>query len=169
MTQRHMTFDRTKRALLGAAALVCFAGAALLTPSGVRSQLDVSARDIPSEPAPVQESPLVPIAPDGDAFAPRADTGDDLPPALPQRLPLALPRLMPPPRLAPRAVLPAHVRIAAIATGANPSAIAEIGGAVRIVTIGDTLDGSTVATIEDDAVELANGRRLSLEPATVTP
>ncbi len=171
MTKRRKTFDRTRRVLLGAAALLCFAGAVVLTPSGVRSQLDVRAHDFPAQPAPVREAPLAAVAPDGDAFAPRAESGEDLPPAVPPRPPLALPRPapVPLPLLAARAVPPVRVRITAIATGANPTAIVDINGAVRIVTIGDTLAGSSIAAIDDDTVELANGRRLSLEPAAATP
>jgi hypothetical protein len=58
----------------------------------------------------------------------------------------------------------AVTRVTAIATGTYPTAIVESGGTPRIVNVGDPLDGSTIAAIEDDAIQLANGRRLYLEP-----
>jgi hypothetical protein len=169
MNQRRLTLARARRPLLGVAALLCFAAAAVLAPSDVRSQLDPARHDITAEPAPHAETPLTPIVPAGDAFAPRAVVDDDARPAPPQPPALRLPRL-------PQAGLPIastvpvmHLRITAIATGAHPTAIVEDGGDARLVAIGDALDGSRITAIGDDAIALANGRRLSLEPAVAAP
>ncbi len=157
-----MTFAHNKRLLFGAAALLCYAAAILLAPSGARSQFNARTRiaDI-AEPR-VEPAPPA-VAPEGDAFAPRATVDDNPPPALPvapPRLPqLPAPRVAPP--LAP-AVVPSHV--AAIVTGTHPTAIVDSAEGSKLVSVGDGLDGSTVIEITNDAVVLANGKRLILEP-----
>jgi hypothetical protein len=157
-----MTFARNKRPLFGAAALLCYAAAIVLTPTDVRSQLDSRARpaeisDIPIDPAPRA------IAPERDAFAPRASADDDPQPVLPS--PPPLPRL-PSPHLAP-ALAPIAVtsRLTAVVTGTNPTAIVDSGEESRLVSLGDTLDGSVIVAITNDTVVLANGKHLTLEPA----
>jgi hypothetical protein len=154
---------------LVAAALLCFAAAAVLSPSDVRSQLDVRRRDTVVEQTPRLELPLAPIAPAGDAFAPRAGVDDDAPPTTPAPPPLRLPQLPQIGLRLPSAAPVTHMRVTAIATGSQPTAIVENGGTARVVTIGDALDGSTIAAIQDDAIRLVNGRSLSLEPAAHTP
>ena len=57
------------------------------------------------------------------------------------------------------------LRVTAIATGAQPTAIVErTGEPPRVVTAGDAIDGTAVESIGEDAVVLGNGRRLLLEP-----
>jgi hypothetical protein len=149
------------RAALVAGSIACFASAILLWPAGVRSQLDVQTRERPLTPAPRAEPSLLAVAPEGDAFAPRAVVDDEPPPVRPPA------RALPPlPAVRPGAALQrstAVTHVTAIATGEYPTAVVEAGGAPRIVSVGDPLDGSTIAAIDDDAIRLSDGRRLSLE------
>ena len=170
MTHRHIPFARARRALLGIAALLCFAGAIVLTPSDVRSQLNLRSHDQLAEPAPLLVQPLAALAPAGDAFAPRAIVEDEPRPPVPADPPLRLPRLagnvLQMPRMAPH-LAPLHVT--AVATGSDPTAIVESGGVPRVVTIGDSLDGSTITAIDDDGIRLSGNRRLSLEAGAGKP
>ena len=50
-------------------------------------------------------------------------------------------------------------------TGTHPTAIVDSAEGSHLVSVGDALDGSTVVEIATDAVVLANGKRLTLEPA----
>ena len=162
MTRRLLLLARSKRALLAVAALLCYVAAIVLAPSNVRSQFDPRPHEGLFDPQPPLVAPPAPVAPQRDAFAPRATVADDaasaaavLPLPLPTRLPVAI------------ALPPRHLsasRVTAIATGTEPAAVIEIGGEAQLLTIGDPLEGSTITTIDDDAVGLANGRRLSLEP-----
>ena len=163
-----MTLARTKRPLVVGAAILCFAAAGVLTPSDVRSQLDGARPETHIEPATLSSPPLVPVLPSGDAFAPRVAVADDSRPALPKMLPPSMPRL-PAAAVAARGVPMSVTRVLAIATGSHPTAIVEDGGSERLVTIGDPLDGSEIAAMQDDSIQLKNGRRLSLEPAGHAP
>jgi hypothetical protein len=158
-----MTFAHDKRPLFAAAALLCYAAAIILAPTGARSQLDSRARVADVAEARVEPAPPA-IAPERDAFAPRASVEDD-PPPVPPAAPAQLPRL-PVSHLAP-APAPSAVasHLAAIVTGTHPTAIVDSAEGSRLVSIGDALDGSTVVEIATDAVVLANGKRLTLEPA----
>jgi len=156
---RLLPLARSKRTLLAAGALMCYAAAIVLAPGDVRSQLDGGR---PKEPSPLQAhaDPLpAPVAPDGDAFAPRAAIDDD-PPAVPP--PPPLPRLVTAPNVLARPLPSTHVT--AIATGTQPTAVIDSGGTARVVSVGDAVDGSTIERIDEDGVELANGRRLLLQP-----
>jgi hypothetical protein len=158
-----MTFAHDKRPLFAAAALLCYAAAIILAPTGARSQLDSRTRVADVAETRIEPAPRA-IAPERDAFAPRASVEDDPPPVLPTPPP-QLPRLPVPhvvPAMAPAAVA-SHVT--AIVTGTHPTAIVDSTEGSRLVSIGDALDGSTVVEITDDAVMLANGKRLTLEPA----
>lgn len=163
--RRYTTFSRTRRLTLGLASIACFAAALVLMPSGARSQLGVGRRDPAAAAGPRVPAGITPIAPRNDAFAPRATLDDDEPrAAVPSPPPLApMPNAHPP--LA-RPAQRAPIRVTAVATGDHPTAIIAEGGASRVVTIGDRVDGSTIGAIDDDAVVLADGRRLSLEPET---
>jgi hypothetical protein len=158
-----MTFAHVNRPLFGAAALLCYAAAIALAPAGARSQLDAhpSVADV-AEPR-IEPAPLA-VRPERDAFAPRATIDDDPQPVLPTSPP-QLPRLPAPrvvPALAPTAVAS---RVTAIVTGTHPTAIVDSAEGSRLVSLGDALDGSTVLAIANDTVLLANGKRLTLEPA----
>jgi hypothetical protein len=157
--QRRNVFDIPSRALFCTGAIGCFCLAFALTPSDVRSQLSV--RDglafvgTPPNPAP-RTQPVLPVR---DAFAAPASIHDDVPAA---NHPAA------PARTAPEAVLPV-TRVTAIVTGDRPTAIVETGAAVRAVSVGDPLDGSRVSSIDDGAIELADGSRLVLIQASSAP
>jgi hypothetical protein len=161
-----VSLARSKRALLVAGALGCFAAAIVLAPSDVRSQLDAGRRDTVAEPAPSAQVPVVAVAPRDDAFAPRAEIDDDRPAGATQPLPVALPRL---PGTPAQQTPAAGTRVTAIATGALPTAIVESGGSSHVVTVGDPLDGSSITAIKRSSVTLASGRHLSLEPAASAP
>ncbi len=158
-----MTFAHNKRLLFGAAALLCYGAAIVLAPSGARSQFNTRTRVAGVAEPRVDPAPPA-VTPEGDAFAPRAPVDDDPPPALPAVPPhlpqLPLPRVAAP--LAP-AVVPSHV--AAIVTGTHPTAIVDSAEGSKLVSAGDGLDGSSIIEITNDAVVLANGKRLTLEPA----
>jgi hypothetical protein len=163
MTLRLLPLAHFKRALLGAGALICYVAAIVLAPSDVRSQLD---RGGPKQPAQLRahiDLPPAPVAPQGDAFAPRAAIDDDPLPAPPVRALQPLPRLPVAPAALVRPLPP--TRVTAIATGTQPTAIIDSGGTTRVVGIGDDLDGSTIERIDEAGVALANGRQLLLEPA----
>jgi hypothetical protein len=164
-----MPFTSTKRPLLAGAAVLCFAAAVVLTPSDVRSQLDVRQRDPAIEVSAHVLPSLAPVVPAGDAFAPRVEVDDDPHPTLAQNTMAMVPHV--PPALAPRPLKPppAAARVTAIATGSQPTAIVEDGGTERLVAVGDPLGGSTVAAIREGGVVLRDGRLLSLMPAERTP
>jgi hypothetical protein len=168
MNQRRTMLARTKRPLVVGAAILCFAAAGVLTPSDVRSQLDLHQHETGVEPAAGVRPPLEPVLPARDAFAPRAVVDDDPRPVLPKVTPMNVPRL-PAPATLPRGVSVPATHILAIATGSHPTAIVENSGSERLVTIGDPIDGSDIATIQDDSIRLEDGRRLLLEPAAHTP
>jgi hypothetical protein len=63
----------------------------------------------------------------------------------------------------------ATARVSAVAIGAHPEALIGDGGHTRLVTVGDRLDGTTVTTIDDGGVTLADGRRLVLAPTDGHP
>jgi hypothetical protein len=158
-----MTFAHDKRLLFATAALLCYAAAIILTPTGARSQLDSHAPAADVAEARVEPVPQA-IAPDRDAFAPRAAVDEDPQPVLPAPPP-QLPRL-PAPRAVP-AIVPLVVpsRVTAIVTGTHPTAIVESAEGSKLIGIGDALDGSSVLRMTGSAVVLANGKRLTLEPA----
>jgi hypothetical protein len=166
---RNMTRACARRVLV-TSALVCFAAAIVLTPSGARSQLALPQREA-TEAAAHAEPPLVAIVPAGDAFAPRANLDEELHPAVLPKPPMPLPQLprMPQTALQLPVAQPPPARVTAVATGSLPSAIVDDGGTARIVTIGDSLDGSVVSAISEDGIHLLNGRHLSLEPGTPAP
>jgi hypothetical protein len=158
-----MTFAHDKRPFFAAAALLCYAAAIILAPTGARSQLDSRTRVADVAETRVEPAPPA-ITPERDAFAPRASVEDDPPPVLPAP-PAQLPRL--PVSHVVSAPAPAAVasHVAAIVTGTHPTAIVDAAEGSRLVNIGDALDGSTVVEIATDAVVLANGKRLTLESA----
>jgi hypothetical protein len=145
------------------AAIACFVAAFVLMPSDARSQLGVRPRDPAAGAAPHAQEAITPIAPRNDAFVPRATLDDDEPRSVVPSPPPLPPMANVHPAFA-RPATRAPVRVAAVATGIHPTAIVDEGGTPRVVTIGDRLDDSTVSAIDDDAVELADGRRFSLEP-----
>ena len=157
---------RFSRSACVASALLCFALAVVFTPVRARSQLT------PAAPAPLTAAitaPAIvkPVVPIRDAFVPRAPIDDDLP-AQPQRI--SLPLLPVPAGPATAIRQPAQsIRVSALATGEHPIAIVDVSGTTKTLTIGDALAGSTVSSIERDAVVLANGKRLSLEAGEATP
>ena len=158
--------NHSNRPSLVAASLACFAAAAVLMPTGARSQLDLGPHQAPgAAPAPVVRPPAA-VAPERDAFAPRATLDEDPRSAIP------VPRAPLPSLRRPAVTNPAphpleRSRVTAIVTGAQPAAIVDAGAALRVVTAGDALDGSTITAIDDDGIRLADGRRLSLEPPGV--
>lgn len=161
MNKRLISHARGRRALLAAASLACFGAALLLMPTDVRSQLDTRPREAATTAPAPQAPPPAAVLPQGDAFAPRVTVDDD-------RHPIAPPPPPPAPRAAaaipvPRALAPA--RVTAIATGIVPTALVDDGGALRLVSAGEALEGSTIVTIDEDGVRLADGRRLLLEAA----
>jgi hypothetical protein len=97
---------------------------------------------------------LSPIAAVADPFVPRI-TSEDAPP-----------RPFPSARASDHEALRAQppIRVTAIATGAQPSAIVEIGTSVEAVNAGDVLDGAVVTSISADGLELSDGRRVRLVP-----
>ena len=167
MTYQLRPFIRSKRTPLVSAALICFALALVLAPSGVRSQLGAARPEPPVPASVVAETPVHTVAPRGDAFMPRAQIEDDRPPGIPVPPAPALPRLAGAPQL--QRSVESATRITAIATGMQPTAILESGRAAHVVTIGDAVNGSPITVITATYVQLANGRRLSLEPATAQP
>jgi hypothetical protein len=157
-----MTFAHDKRRWFGAAALLCYAAAIILAPAGARSQLDSRTRVVDVAEPRIEPAPPA-IAPERDAFAPRAAVDDDPQPVRPVPAP-QLPRL-PAPRVSALAPATPASHVTAIVTGTHPTAIVGSAEGSRLVGIGDALDGSTIVEIADDAVALANGKRLTLEPA----
>jgi hypothetical protein len=141
----------------------------VLTPSDVRSQLNVQGHELLAESAPPLVLPLAAVEPAGDAFSPRAMV-DDEPPALPVMPALRLPRLPQNMVQMPHVALQAApLRVTAVATGSDPTAIVESGGVPRVVTIGDSLDGSTITAIDDDGIRLTGKRHLLLQPEVERP
>jgi hypothetical protein len=160
MFQRRTMFAPGKRSLIIASALACFVAAGVLTPSDVRSQLDVRAHDAIEAPPRIEPPPAA-IAPDGDAFAPRAPLDEEPRPTAARVLPM----LSPAPAGAPvRPRATTLVQVTAIATGSHPTAVVDDGRSARVVTVGDRLGGSEIVAITDEAVVLADGRRLVIAP-----
>jgi hypothetical protein len=147
---------------------MCFAAAFVLTPIGVRSQ--VAALPSVAEPAAktIVFPPILAIAPHRDAFVPQVPVDDDASAAVAQRA-----STLPAPPRDLRARLPVALEspphLTAIATGAQPSAIIEIGGVAHILTVGDPLANARIRAIGNDAVELDNGRRLRLAGDSASP
>lgn len=150
------------RPALAACSIACFASAILLWPASVRSQLDVRPNERSLDAVPRTQPSLRAVAPESDAFAPRAVVEDDPPPLRPVTPALPALRAIQPPSAFERRV--ALTRVTAIATGADPTAVVEGGSGPHIVNVGDPLEGSTIVAIDDDAIRLADGRRLPLEP-----
>jgi hypothetical protein len=157
-----MMFAHDKRIWFGAAALLCYAAAIILAPTSARSQLDSHTRVAEIAEPRVDPAPAA-IAPERDAFAPRTSVEDDPRPPLPTSPP-QLPRLATP-RLPAIAPVTVSSRVTAIVTGTHPTAIVDTAEGSRLMSIGDALDGSTIVEIANDAIGLANGKRLTLDPA----
>ena len=161
---RHTPSNRT---LCATAALLCFAAAFVLTPGSARSQLAAVANVSPLTQPDIVIPPIFAVAPQRDAFVPRARVEDDAPAAgvRPNVLP-AVPR-----DLAPRGQMPATdvPHVTAIALGAQSSAVVDIGGETRLVTVGDRIAHARVTAIESTGVELDNGKRLSLSSDAAAP
>ena len=128
----------------------------------MRSQLDARTPAADVTAARIEPAPP-PIAPERDAFAPRATIDDDPQPVLPTAPP-QLPRLAAP-RVLPAIAPAADSRVTAIVTGTHATAIVNSAGGSKLVSIGDPLDGSSIIEISNDTVVLTNGKRLMLEPA----
>ena len=174
MNNDHYVLNQFSRAVCAAAASMCFIAAFALTPTEVRSRFDEPAK--PRSTAaehPLPRSRGI-IAPARDPFVARA--GDDEPTN--SARPVAT-LTLPPINLGPLPAnagagrfpfvrVPAAVtsRITAIALGDHPSAIAETTGGARLVSIGDALDGSTVAAIDRAGLQLQDGKRLRLPETT---
>jgi hypothetical protein len=156
---RHIRFERIA---CGGGALICYAAAFVLMPSGVRSQLAAPLPAATVAPL-IRQTTIVPIAPARDAFAPRAAFDDDAAAQSARILPTS-------PPVVARMVEPHRpnlggARVTAIATGEAPSAIVEIDGVPRAVSVGDRLPDGRISAIGDAAIELDNGARLPLAPA----
>jgi hypothetical protein len=148
------------RAFCACGALMCYAAAAILAPSGARSQL-APAVAVSAEPALVHAGPIAPVTPARDAFAPRVAAGADAAPATARLLPS-------PPPVAARSLQPVRVQdaaqVTAIVTGQAPSAIVEVDGVPQAVGIGDRIGGARITAIDAATIELDNGARLRLAP-----
>jgi hypothetical protein len=160
MKSAYVHRTRFERGAFAAGALICYAAAALLAPSGASSQL-TPAVSLSAEPVLAHNVPVAPVAPARDAFAPRIAFAMDAPPPAMRLLPT------PPPLTAHGE--PGHVestaRVTAIVTGQSPRAIVEIGGVSQAVGIGDRLAGARIITIDAEAIGLDNGTQLQLAPA----
>jgi hypothetical protein len=161
--------------IAAACAVACFAGAVALTPSEVRSRIEPRL-DGALAPAVAPVTPIAVVVPQGDPFAPRASEDVTGPPvaANAERQDLAaLDHLGP---LPPNAgaigsmalVAPVPVRLTAVVVGAHRGALVDDGSGPRVVTAGDRIAGTTVASIDARGVTLGDGRRLTL-PATTRP
>jgi hypothetical protein len=75
-------------------------------------------------------------------------------------------RPLPPNAGAPAPPFAASARVTAIVSGTHPVALVTDGGAARVVTIGDALDGTRVVAIGARGVQLAGGTVLTLSPAS---
>ena len=140
---------------------MCYAAAAILTPSGASSQLTPAV--MTSAEPDVAQAPIKPVTPARDAFAPRVAAAMDAPPPVTHLLP------SPPPMTA--RLLPAQptrvertARVTAIVTGPAPTAIVDIDGVPRTAGIGDRIAGARIIGIDATAIELDNGTRLQLAP-----
>jgi hypothetical protein len=150
-----------------AAAIGCFIAAVALTPSEVRSRLRAAPANAPLAP-PAASAPLAIVLPDGDPFAARAGDDDalashELRPA--SSFPFAFARVGPLPPNAGAGAFPlagGTPVVRAIALGANPSALIDDGGSTHLVSAGDRLGMTSVATIDAGGVTLADGRHLAL-------
>jgi hypothetical protein len=164
MTPAFVRRTQFERALCAAGALICYAAAAILAPSGARSQV-APAGLASAAPELANDAPIEPVQPARDAFAPRVAVAADMPALNARRLPS-------PPALAAR--LPPlqtvrtddGARVTAIVTGQTPSAIVDVGGVPQAVGIGDRVAGARITAIDATAIELDNGTHLQLAPET---
>ncbi|HTW83420.1 MAG TPA: hypothetical protein VMD91_05050 [Candidatus Sulfotelmatobacter sp.] len=156
------------RTALAASGALCVAGAFVTSPlvarGGVAGDRFASAAFALTTPAPPR---VLAVRPNRDPFAGPEGTPAPAPSAalaLVPSLSAAVPVLPPNPGAggaAPPDVAPP--RLAAIVTGARPFALVDDPRGPRIVTVGDRLDGSSVAAIGATGVRLADGRRFSLD------
>jgi hypothetical protein len=80
-------------------------------------------------------------------------------------LPSPASRPLPPPGAAPGLKQHGHPFVRAIVAGAHPRALVE-DGSIRIVRIGDPVDGSNVVEIEPDGIVLGDRRHLGFGEKT---
>lgn len=157
----------SSRSACACAALLCFAAAFVLTPTGVRSQLTAAPDASPLAQPAISPPPILAVVPQRDAYMPRVRVGDD-PPAGSERarvLP-AVPRDLAP---RPQIAATAGARVTAIAIGAQSSAIVDVDGTSHVVSVGDRISHARVTAIESTAVDLDNGTRLQLTSDSAAP
>jgi hypothetical protein len=176
--------DAGSRTALAAAAFAAFGAAFVTTPIVARGDAAVVAIPIPSvAPLPAQAA-LADIVPRRDPFAggdaPAARPSPASPesiamPALPMlpQIPAAL-RPLPPNAGAGDTAFPfaggprTSAVVTAVITGPHPFALIDEGGATRVLTIGDRIDGEPIAAIDADGVHLSGGTLLAVARASET-
>jgi hypothetical protein len=121
-----------------------------------------------SAPAAAVPPPLSPFP--GPAIPGAAMPGTALPGTAPSglRIPATLGPL--PPNAgainAPPPFAAQTARVTAVVTGAHPYALVDDAGTTRIVTVGDHIASDAIAAITAGGVRLANGRMLTVAPAS---
>jgi hypothetical protein len=178
--------DAGSRTALAAAAFAAFGAAFVTTPIVARGDAGVVAIPIPSvAPLPAQIA-LADVVPRRDPFAggdtpatrpspgsPQTSIAMPALPALPQ-IPAAL-RPLPPNAGAGDAAFPfatgarTSAVVTAVITGPHPFALVDDGGATRVLTVGDRIDGDAIAAIDADGVRLSGGTALPAPHVRPTP
>jgi hypothetical protein len=161
-----LALNRASRRALAGAAVMAYAAAFALVPAEVGSRLSP-----PPSPAAIERpAPIpLPVVAERDPFVARAPDEPDVPPFVPRVPELAGLRPLPP--NAGAGVLPfgtrrGALRVLAVVTGPNPSALIEDHDHSRLVAAGDALDGSRITAIDGGGIVLEDGRRLGLRSAS---
>jgi hypothetical protein len=177
--------DAGSRTALAAAAFTAFGAAFVTTPIVARGDAGVVAIPIPSAAPLPAATPLADVVPRRDPF-----DGGDAPATRPNsaspQTSIAMPALPPLPQI-PAALRPlppnagagdtafpfaAGARtsavITAVITGPHPFALIDEGGATRVLTIGDRIDGEPIVAIDADGVHLSGGMLLAVARASET-
>jgi hypothetical protein len=168
--------DRASRMLLALCAFGAFAGSFVTAPSVAGSAPGVAALPIPLAAPHAVPSTFAVVEPRRDPFAgePRAGKTAATVSAFPSVAP-ALPSLtgisaaiqpLPPNAGAAGAGLPfgPQPRVTAVVTGRHPFALVDEAGTTRVVTVGDRIDGDTIAGIDAVGVRLERGAMLPVAP-----
>jgi hypothetical protein len=174
--------DAASRAALAAAAFAAFGAAFVTTPIVARGDAGPGAGPAPTVVPLRARTALADVLPRRDPFA-GGDTSAARAHPLSPQAPVAMPAIQAVPQIpaALRALPPnagagdnpfpfgAGARtsavVTAVITGPHPFALVDEGGATRVLTVGERIDGDAIVGIDAAGIRLSNGTTLAVERA----
>ena len=162
-----LRLDHCSRTLMVCASALCFASAFATTPQLARSANDPAVGDRTVVKSKLFEAPLELVQPQRDPFVGEHIAPDSV--SNVSTIPAGIPgSLRPLPANAGALGTPilsnsGALRLQAVVSGGRPVALVVDSAGTHVVTVGDTVDGSTIVRIGRDGLSLSDGRSIALE------